>query len=147
MAQPVLSIPVTVLESVEVEIGRVVYRARAMGRAMSVDGARVEPTWAVQAGDSVRVTTGAKVPDVLGEIPREDHNWVLAAAVIIAARSGHPRRDTAGQPISFVWTDHVNVAFEGSTRLSRRHSWVKDPPAKHIRELANQVRVHVRSGD
>jgi hypothetical protein len=130
------------LESVRIEVDGVEHRARVQTGQITVDGAMVAINWAEPvSADEVEVRLGAKVPTLLQEIPHADHDCLIAGAVIIAALIGHPRKDPRGQPIKFVWTDHVALASSGDPSRAMDHSWVRDPQAGHTRAMAARMRL------
>jgi hypothetical protein len=137
--QPVALIPATLVGRVAVEIEGRVHRAAIESGAVVVDGVG-RADWMEVNGDIVRVPLGAKVPALLASAERADDRELIAAALIVAAVVGHPRRDPAGQPVSFVWTDHVALAAEGSAATGMRFSWVRDEQAEHVRRLHGRVR-------
>lgn len=142
MAQPIHRVSRLLLERVHVEIDRVDHRARVEGGQVLVDGALVDPNWAhVVGADEVTVTLGAKVPSLLADLAGADRDCLVAGGVIVAALLGHPRKDPRGQPISFVWTDHIALASSGRASKAMDHSWVRDPQAEHVRSLSGRVRL------
>jgi hypothetical protein len=140
VAQPTQTISRRALEAAQVTFRGVTYRARVHGSSVEVNGDAVP--FATAAGSAVEVVLGAKVPSLLSkEVAPSEHEDVLAAAVIVAAIAGHPRRDPRGQAIRFVWTDHVALGAQRSAATALRHSYVKDAQADHFVELAQNIHI------
>ena len=140
--QPTALIPRTALQRTTVEIEGIAYRSEVDGDEVLVPGAALHPSWARIVGDHlVELTLGAKVPPLLKTIDSGRHPEVLSGSSIIAAVVGHPRRDPRGQPITFVWTDHVSLAESGDPTRAMDFSWVRDEQAEHIRALTGRVRL------
>jgi hypothetical protein len=142
VAQPTRRIPRELLERVSIEVDGVEHRARVEGGRVSVGGALTAITWADPVSpDEIEVRLGAKVPALLKDIAFADPDCLVAGAVIIAALIGHPRKDPRGQPIKFVWTDHVSLASSGDPSRAMDHSWVRDPQAAHTRAMSGRMRL------
>ena len=140
MAQPIETISLRSLESVRVIFSGRTYQARIQGSRVIVAGKTC--AWATVTGDEVHLTLGAKVPDLLrAEIAPGEQEKALAAAVLVAAIAGHPRRDPRGRPIRFIWTDHVALGARRNAQLAMRHTWVDTPQAEHLKELDRTLRV------
>jgi hypothetical protein len=116
MAQPTRKIPTSVLESLDVTVGGVAHSASVDRGSVRFSGGRGSPRWVNVVGDSVEVTLGAKVPELLNDIPPEERDEAVAAGAIVAAVIGHPRREERGEPVRFVWTAPAPL------RLSERHA-------------------------
>ena len=147
--QPVLRLPVSLLDQVEVRLDDVGYRASVDGHRVVVRGAPYGEVSARVDGDWLDVPVGAAVPDYLaGEgVPDEERDVLLVAGLVVSALAGHPRIHGGGGRATFVWGDHVALAHRGDAAPSMRYSRVREPIADHVRALRGRIVVRTASGE
>jgi hypothetical protein len=140
---PTRDVPVAVLGQVHVEYAGVSYTAEERASGVEVIGARLRPgNWAQIKGDTLTIRFGHRAADLLDKLvsPTESER-VQIASLLIAAVCGHPRGAEPGEPIDFVWSDHIALVAGISLRTAFEISDVKTPQRYWLRNMEGRVRV------
>jgi hypothetical protein len=140
---PTRDVPASLLDQVRIELDDAEFTGRVAASEVVVEGGRVQPgAWAHVNGATLTIRYGHRAADLLDTlVPSSVYDISQVAALILAGVCGHPRGDEPGEPLDFVWTDHLALVAGVSLRTAFEISDVKTPQRQWLRNLEGRVRV------